>query len=74
MFLKDIQNKSPEEKKRLIAIILFITSLFLIGLWIATSKLKHKLDKDDTIIKTFKTGVEDTKNNFKNPNAPDPSK
>ncbi len=74
MSLKDIQNKSPEEKKRLIAIILLITSLFLVGLWIVTSKLKHTLNKDDTIIETFKTGIQDTKTNFKNPNAPDPSK
>lgn len=72
-WIENIQKKQPEEKRKIILIIVTITTLILGILWIFTSRIGIRVTRDTTLFKTVQEGVKNAKDNFKKPTIPNNS-
>lgn len=64
-WLEKIQNKSKEEKVRLIWICVLVGAVLLILLWLLTWGYKKSAPIDTTLFETISTSFEKAKTNFK---------
>lgn len=67
--LTKIQNKTPEEKRKIIWTTIITVTVILGLLWLLTSRVKQGLPKDTTLWDTIAKGVKNAGTNIKNHNT-----
>jgi predicted permease len=63
-WIQNLQNKSREQKIRIIWVTVILIAVILIVLWIFTSRIPEKLPKDASIFQTFGKGVKNIREQY----------
>ena len=64
-WLNDLQNRSREQKIRLIQISAGVVVVLLIVVWVVASQFHKNVNKDTTLFDQIGSGINNVKNNFK---------